>query len=297
MFRKAIIATDLSAASDSVVQKAKQLLTLGTEEILLLQCIEPMEAFSVAYSETDDKVKKLLQEQKGMLEGFGFKTTAEVVFGSITEEVNRIASERGYSLILIGSKGRSFLKDVLLGGVATRIIQNAEIPTLVLRLAPEGDKHEIVCLFPQDCEHINSRILFATDFSHNAETAFGYVQTLVSMGTRNVDLIHVQDMIKLEKSSPSQIADFDAIDAKRLQELESALVAVNPDCVVRSFILHGKPSVEILKTALDVKPSLIVMGAQGRGFIREAVLGSVSYMVTLKAKAAVLIIPETIRGL
>lgn len=296
MFTKILIATDLSAASMAIVEKARWLTPLGTREILLLQCIEPLEALSVAYSETDAKVKALLDTQKEMLEAYGFKATTEVVYGSIDREVNRIASERGYSLIVIGSKGRTFLHDALLGGVATRMIQNAEHPTLVVRVGAVGQGGEVICILPEECRQLQSHVLFATDFSHNAETAFSYVEKLVGMGTEKVDLVHVQDAVKLERHAPEQVAEFDVIDFSRLKELEKRLRATRADVSVTIEVAHGKPALKILEAASQTNPSLIVMGAQGRGFIDEVVLGSVSYMVTRKARTSVLIVPDRRRA-
>ena len=46
-----------------------------------------------------------------------------------------------------------------------------------------------------------------------------------------------------------------------------------------TLIRFGSPSVETLKTIQELSVSLVVMGSQGRGFVPELFLGSVSHNV------------------
>lgn len=54
---------------------------------------------------------------------------------------------------------------------------------------------------------------------------------------------------------------------------------------------YGSPISEILKESQQDDYSLIVMGSQGRGFIKEVFLGSVSHNVVRLATLPVLLIP------
>jgi len=54
---------------------------------------------------------------------------------------------------------------------------------------------------------------------------------------------------------------------------------------------YGSPSVKILKIISEQKIFLVVMGSQGRGFVKELFLGSVSNNIVRHAKASVLLIP------
>jgi nucleotide-binding universal stress UspA family protein len=48
-------------------------------------------------------------------------------------EINRVAREAGFDLIVIGTHGRTGLKHVLLGSVAERVVRTAPCPVLTVR--------------------------------------------------------------------------------------------------------------------------------------------------------------------
>lgn len=52
--------------------------------------------------------------------------------GSITEEVNRVATEGEFEMVAVGAKGRSGLTDLLLGSVAQRIASTCPVPVLTV---------------------------------------------------------------------------------------------------------------------------------------------------------------------
>jgi len=292
MFSRVIIATDLSPASMKIIRCAHGLLPIGTKEVLLLQCIKPMEALSLAFLESEEKMKSMLKEQKEILIEQGFKADTEVVFDSVHKAINRIACERNYSLILIGTHGETLSKDILLGSVASEMIQTTCKPLLVVRLGnSHGDKEEI-CILPKSCNDFYSSLLFPTDFSKNADEAFLYVEKIVESWCKSVTLLHVQDMINLEKYTKDEIRELDRIDMARLNNMKQQLLEINKDIEITLKLAHGKPSMEILKVSKSLKPSLIVMGSQGKGYVKELFVGSVSHTVTRHAKTSTLLIPQ-----
>ncbi|BCU06400.1 universal stress protein [Allochromatium tepidum] len=56
-------------------------------------------------------------------------------------------------------------------------------------------------------------------------------------------------------------------------------------------IAYGAPVTEILRVIREQGARLVVMGSQGRGFIEEIFLGSVSHNVARHSPAAVLLVP------
>ena len=61
------------------------------------------------------------------------------------------------------------------------------------------------------------------------------------------------------------------------------LVSSFPDLEVRSAVLEGDPSEELLKWAEEWRPHLIVVGSQGRSALGRLILGSVSKTVAGRA--------------
>jgi nucleotide-binding universal stress UspA family protein len=58
----------------------------------------------------------------------------------------------------------------------------------------------------------------------------------------------------------------------------------------RSKITRGSPTCEIQQMAVPKKFDLLVIGARGRGFVKEAFLGSVSNAIVHKAKILVMVV-------
>ncbi|OFW49553.1 MAG: hypothetical protein A2163_01670 [Actinobacteria bacterium RBG_13_35_12] len=297
MFSKIIIATDLSEASMEIVRCACGLLPLGTKEIFLVNCIKPWEAVSMAYTVSLDKLKEMLKEQERILVEQGFKVKSDIVSGSAHREINQIAKDHNYSAILIGSHGHTLSREVPLGSVASEMIQHGLKPIILLKLEVinKGAGEENVCKVTSPCSEFLSSILYPTDFSENADEAFPYVEKLVENKARKVTLLHVQDMVKLAKSTKKELKEFDEIDTKRLEVMKERLLKINKDTNIEIKILHGKPSIEIVKFADSNLPSLVIMGNQGRGFVRDLFVGNVSHTVARKINTSMLLIPPANR--
>jgi nucleotide-binding universal stress UspA family protein len=297
MFSKIIIATDLSEASMEIVRCTHGLLSLGTKEIFLVNCIKLWEAVSMAYTMSLDKLKEMLKEQKKILIKQGFKTNSEVVSGSAHKEINRMAKDYNYSAILIGSHGHTLSHEVPLGSVASEMIQYALKPIILIKLEvinkgkEGGNAYKVI----SPCNEFLSSILYPTDFSQNSDEAFFYVEKLVESNAKKVTLLHVQDMIKLEKNTEKELKKFDKIDKERLVKMKERLLNINKKTNIEIKILHGKPSVEIVNFTEANSPSLVVMGNQGRGFVRDLFIGNVSYTVARKINTSMLLIPSTNR--
>lgn len=297
MFPKIIIATDLSGASMEIVRCTCGLLPLGTKEIFLINCLKPWEAVSIAYTVSLDKLKEMLKDQQKILLDQGFKVKSNIVFGSAHREINKIAKDNNYSAILIGSHGHTLSHEVPLGSVASEIIQYALKPIILIKLKVinKGEGEENVCKVNSPCSEFLSSILYPTDFSENSDEAFPYVEKLVENKAKKVTLLHVQDMIKLAKSTKKELAEFDRIDKERLEVMKEKLLKANKDMKVEIKILRGKPSIEIVNFAEANSSSLVVMGNQGRGFVRDLFIGNVSYTVARKINTSMLLIPSRSR--
>ncbi len=219
----------------------------------------------------------------------GFQVEAEVVIGLPQTEVNRLAAERDCDLVVVGSHGEDGGMGLLLGGVAGAIVYSMTRPTLVVRLrfSVEGDQH--VC----DLIHCDflGHILLPHDFSPNADHAFSYVQQLADLGAKAVTLLHVQDTGSVERHllRGRELREADEADAARLAPLRNDLLQRGVSEVTIS-VRHGPPR-QIVSEATEENVSLVVMGSQGLGRVKEFFLGSVSYETVRRSSAPVLLIP------
>lgn len=288
MFSKVLIATDLSAASHAVVRCAAGLRSLGAKECHLVQCLNLGDAASAAVEQARKVLEQPLLDQKALLEKSGLRVHVEVVPGHAQVEINRIAREQHCSLIVVGSHGHTLLSEMLLGGVASAVIHHAVKPVLVMRV--EWTKGSDDVRVKGAADDLARHVLFPTDFSDNAEHAFQYVRHLVSSGARDVTLCHVQDKDHIDPHLLHRLDDFNRIDQERLAGMKEMLAQAG-SARVHVDISLGHPAQEILRAIESKSVTLVVMGSQGRGFVDEVFLGSVSHNVARRSPAPVLLIP------
>ncbi len=291
MFKRLIVATDLSPASYSVVSCLGGLQAYGAEQALLLQCLNFGEAASAAYSYDTEPLDTMLNEQKAILEKQGFVVEARTVVGAAKQAIIRIAVQEDYGLVVVGTQGHSLVEERLLGGVAYGVINNAVKPVLVVPVQKKPGE-ENACEPVARCR-FSDHVLFATDFSNIADNAFTYVEQLVSRGAQQVTLVHVQDKIKLEPLEPylrERLEEFNAHDRGRLENLKRVLLKQG-DLQIDTEVRYGIPYQEITRLTRERNAHLVVMGTQGRGFVGEFFLGSVSHNVARHSCAPVLLIP------
>ena len=291
MFGKILVASDLSPASEALVDCLGFLKGVGAEEIVLAHVIH----LSLKYpyiGDTEEAMVQLaappLEEQRRRLEAAGFRVTTLTPVGVPHVELDHLADEHEADLLVVGSRGESLVEEVLLGSVANEVIHHARRPVLVVRMAIVEENGRRRCEVA--CRDPFSRLLYPTDFSDTAERAFAYVERIVSAGSQSVRLLHVQDRARLGTHLADRLAEFNAIDLARLKRLEERLRAVG-DAEVTIDIPYGSPVSLILERARSGGDTLIVMGSQGRGFIQEVFLGSVSHNVVRHAPIPVLLIP------
>lgn len=288
MFKKIIIATDLSQASDSVIGCMKAFRSLGVEEIILFYALGIRHLDSLKYL-LKESVEPAIMKQLNNLKAQGFNVTLEILPGVPSEELKNISKRRDVSLIVIGSHGESAGSHLLfrIGGVTSEILHSHEKPLLLVRTKVSevnGEK----CV-EASCTDIKDKILFATDFSDTSFKAFEYVERFVEDGCQKITLLHVQDKINIDKYLKNKLEEFNRIDTERLEMRKDQLVKKGA-VQVGIKILYGNPKQEILNEAKN-NYSLIIMGSQGRGFIKETFIGSVSHTVARNADVSVLLVP------
>lgn len=287
MFTRMLVATDLSEVSDKVICSLGGLKAIGTEEAVLIHCFHIRDVGALAKTLMELSAPSF-ERQKKMLQDLGYKVTARMVLGLPQMEINRQADQYNCSLIVVGSTGGTMAGEILLGSVASAIIHNATRPVLVLRTKVKQEGGQIICsdVLCSPLEHI----LFPTDFSDNAEHAFSYVQKMASYGAKKITLLHVQDKARIDRHLKDRLEEFNRIDTERLNRLKDVLVKAGAKDV-RIEIPYGSPKKEIISWTESAGVSLVVMGSQGRSYMGEIFLGSVSHAVVRGSGAPVLLIP------
>jgi nucleotide-binding universal stress UspA family protein len=275
MFRKMLVCTDLSPASDALIQCVKELRNIGMEEVVLTH-VRFMAASAGVEELISEENSPPLQGQRAHLEERGIRVSVEMPCGLPSQVIAEIAEKHDVSAIMIGSHGRGILQAAALGSVSAQLLHAMHRPILLARIALlEDGRCESVC------SRMFSRILFPTDFSETAERTMEYLGKITQDTGCSVTVMHVRE----------RDADDNEEDVRFLLEAKAGRLRMRGASSVTPELVHGRPAEEILAHAARGGFSLVVMGGQGKGIIEELFLGSVANQVARHAETPVLFVP------
>ena len=292
-FKKIIVATDLSEPSIEALREADLIARNTGAELFVFHAVPNLvrnnplfphknieDAFDLphvmdrAAEAVDEFITKHLQADRDdvkIVVDSGWPDTA----------LMRRAEDLGADLIVLGSRGYTGLKHVLLGSVAERVVRYAHCAVLVARASPEV-----------------GHVLAATDFSDPALPAVAAASSVARRRKAKLTVIHslaIRSYALSNASSPfgggamvpDEAAIADAREAARglIDESLKGLGAEGD-----SIVEDGLPEDDILRNAARLPADLIVLGAWGRTAINRIALGSVAETVARSAACSVLVV-------
>ncbi len=291
MFEKIVLATDLSAAWNEIVACAGEFKALGCSQVILTYVIS-VKFMAGMEGILQSTARPKLAAQQQQLEAQGLQVTVEIPMGLPADSLNEIACRYGADLIVVGSHGQSFWREGVLGCFTCAVLHNVQYPVLMLnvRLPKPGQ--------PGSCQisgaEMLRHILFPTDFSEISSRALEYVKRLAAKGLGQVTLLNALDVPGGDAYPPGyqEIAEGAARDL--LEQWKQRLLKAGVPIVNDRFD-PGHPIPAILQVLESQDISLIVMGTQGKGFLKEIFLGGVAHNVSRLATCPVLLIPPVSR--
>ncbi|MFC4541346.1 universal stress protein [Halosolutus amylolyticus] len=275
---KAVCATDLSAASEATIESETCLECLGrvgVDEIHLVTVIPSNVHVGMPGMDFEGRREQALDRYSRVIEDAGFEVETHVVRGTPHRRITGIAETIGASMTIVGSRGKSPLENRVIGSTARNLARTTVTPLLVNRIEREADDPDVVR------EHLFRRILYATDFSENADRAFEAFSYL-RHATQEATLVHVEtpkDPGLPEEEDPEA----------RLAELAAQLEEWGIE--TRTDVRQGDPADEILAAEAEYDPTTILVGSRGHSRLRRLLLGSVSEDVVARANGNVMLVP------
>jgi nucleotide-binding universal stress UspA family protein len=292
MFKTIVLATDLSPAWNEIVACAGEFKALGCEQVILTYVIS-VKFMAGMEGMLQSTARPNLAVQQQQLAAQGLKVTVEIPMGLPADSLNEIACRYGADLLVVGSHGQSLWREGVLGCFTCAVLHNARYPVLLLnvRLTTPGEPGSCQISHRQVLRHV----LLPTDFSEISTRALEYVERLAAEGLTQVTLLNALDVPKGYATYPAgyqEIAEGAARDL--LAQWQQRLLGAGIPQVHAHFD-PGHPLTAILEVLQTRDISLIVMGTQGKGFIKEIFLGSVAHNVSRLAACPVLLIPPASR--
>jgi nucleotide-binding universal stress UspA family protein len=184
-----------------------------------------------------------------------------------------LRGSRTARLLVVGSRGRGILQELLLGSVSHLVVQNASSPVVVVPAAT-GDA--------------DGPVLVGVDGSTANEDA---VQFALETADRWGVGVRALSAVDARAAAPSRgfaaIPELDhAVELAR--EALRPWAEKFPHVVVTESVVFGPPQAELVRASSDA--SLTVVGSRGRGGLSALLLGSVSQHVVRHAHGPVAVV-------
>lgn len=234
----------------------------------------------------------LVETTAELVRAEGLKATAAVVWGDPRSQIIEVAKDWRADLIVLGSHGRTGLKEFTMGSVSDAVVHHAPCSVEIVRVS-KGQPT------PQGL-----RILLAMDDSKFSEAAADAVITQISPKCTEVKSLSVLDAFPLaeaekfashgypEKEYPDFVRARDVLrdQAKgKLLNTAEKLQTVGFK-VTQTIVEEGDARDIILDCADRWEADLIVVGSHGRKGIKGLLMGSVSEAVSRYATCSVEIV-------
>jgi len=277
-----LFATDFSPASEAALPYAEAFARRYGATLTVVHVISPEvyqfvppERIEPAFEVTEQQAK---EDMLRTVERLGdLKKRAILSHGDVWPSLADILATNHIDLLVTGTRGRSGFSKLVLGSVAEEIFRRAACPVLTV-----GPK----CV-PAAMNGAGARfrtILYATDFSPEADAAVPYALSLAQEHSAKLVLLNVAT----ESAPPARSAERE----RRLRELAPPEVALwcEPEFVLET----GAAAERILAAAQEHAADLIVMGVRQSGamLLATRLEGTVAHKVVVEAKCPVL----TVRG-
>lgn len=189
-----------------------------------------------------------------------------------------VARSSRADLVVVGSRGRSALRGVLLGSVSRQVAAHAECPVVVVhdeayRLREQG------------------RIVVGVDASATSSRAVEFAFAHAARRSMSVTAVYAWWSDAEEDLSRSDDERADVLVSKQQRMVSNALAVWReeyPNVPVRERVVRSHPADALV--AASAAAQLLVVGRRGSGGFRGLVLGSVSHSVLHRSHCPVAVV-------
>jgi len=285
MWKKILVPLDGSDLAELALPYAEELATAFKSEVILLHVSDPSE------SQYQHMHELYVEEVSDRMKARTKKVSPVVVSGKPADEIISYAERNKADLIVMTSHGRSGIMSWATGSIASKLLQAAAVPLLLVRAVKPKRKVQRPVLL--------NRILLPLDGSEAGEAAVGYVGELMSRLESEVTLFgvissgqHIRSVGGLDYISypPEQMEMFKKEAQEYLDGVYRRLKRRKGTVKVTINVGAGDVGQEILKFAEEKRFSLVAISSHGHSGIEKWVFGSIANKVVLNSKAPVLVV-------
>jgi len=288
--RTLLAATDLSAPARHAVQRAALLAHGAGAHLELLHVVEGGALDQLRHllgAAAAPVAEQLLHEARAELAQLaaeigaplGISPGVHLCSGPVLQEITTQADALDADLLVLGARGAGFMRHLMLGATAERLLRKTLRPLLVVRQVP----HERY-----------RRVLVPVDFSPWTQQSLRMAQAVApdaEIILCNAYQVPFEGKLRYAGVLEEDMRRYLALAKHEAQEAlqQAALQAGLKLDAVRLLTVHGGAAVQILQQEEELDVDLIVMGKHGTGITEELLLGSATKHVLAEARCDVMI--------
>ena len=290
ILRTLLVATDLSAPARHAAMRAALLAHATGARLELLHVIEGSaldrlhhllgnQARAVAERLLNEARQALAQLAAEIGAPLGISPGVHLSTGPVLQEITAQADALDADLLVVGARGAGFMRHLLLGTTAERLLRKTLRPLLLVRQVPYRPYRRV--LVPVDFSPWTQRsIRIARAVGQEAEIILFNAFEVPFEGKLRFAGVAEDEILRYRAAAEREAREnlHQAAQAAGLKEGEARLLTV-----------HGEASTRILEAEEEQGVDLIVMGKHGTGVTEELLLGSVTKHVLAEARCDVLV--------
>lgn len=286
-----LAATDFSETAEAALEWASELARLQGARLELIHAVTvppALPGFVPPGPVFDEEVRAAALSRLGetavRLREMGGEVTTHLSMGTPSQVILSRAEELPAAAIVMGTRGLTGLRHLLLGSTTERVMHRAPCPVLSVHPADRGGHRPI------------RSILVPTDFSEDAELAIDAAHRLLAPLEQNARLVLVHAFnLPIEytaygaiPTSVNYLKDTGLEAERRLEEIRERLL--REGLVVETVAREGDPAAVVTDEAEKRGVDLIAMGTHGGSALRHLLIGSTAERVIQHAPCPVMTI-------
>lgn len=278
-FKRLLVGTDFSPRADVALQRAVQIAgEHGAALTLFHACdvdarndVRARKLMVVAEETARRKIRSLSLPDR-------IAATVRVAAGKPFVELIRAAREERTELVVVGAHGKHFLKDLLLGTTAEKIVRKGDRPVLVVKQAAQRPYR---------------RVLVPVDFSKYSRRALKLALRLAPRAQFHVLHVYQGFEAQLRRAGVPEseiVRQLRPLVKEARQKMAALLGGIDHGGkLIRQQLWDGRAHHEITTVAKRLRAELVAVGTTGRTGLPYILLGSVAEHVLREVPCDVLV--------
>jgi nucleotide-binding universal stress UspA family protein len=279
--KRILVPTDFSPTAEKAFRFAVDIAAKAKGTIILYHTYIPVESTFIGTEKTrkqyntqaEANIVKKLQRLKKKVTGDATDVAVSTIVGRspLIDNILGFAEHNHIDLIVMATQGASGLKKTIIGSVAARVLENSDLPVL---------------LVPSKYEFADMRqIVFATNYQKSDKQALTLVDALAKLYNANITVLHFLSVYNNESEKEKKRNDFNTY--------AFALQRSFNDSKMKFHLLKTASIIETMETLDKIFPyDIMAMVRRKKTFLEKFFIKSFTQNMAYITTKPLLIVPE-----